>query len=163
MYERVLFVDPGLSGTGLAHFQKIRHSPRGKTLEPNITLSITPPRKGDWKVKCLAVMEEFASALTAIDPYYVVLEFQEIWGDAVSQAAAKKGDLQKLTYLTGAMGWEVHNRCPYFPISVKPTTWKGQLPKKAVDARIKKYLGKSYKNHISDAVGMGLWAQGKIK
>lgn len=88
----------------------------------------------------------------------------------------KKGDLQKLTYLVGAIGYVCATRgyesspktshssltYPEF-ITVSPAGWKGQLSKQIVIDRIRKKMNNvdelfKPKLDVWDAIGIGLWA-----
>ena len=56
-------------------------------------------------------------------------------------------------YIARSMGFEVIEL---------PVQWKGQMNKYMVDARIDRILGKKYPEHVSDAVGMGLFLKGLL-
>jgi len=90
----------------------------------------------------------------------VVCEFPEFQSGTARSMGWAKGDLQKLTFLVGYIAGR-NPSCQFVP--VKPSTWKGQLPKSIVTDRIITRLGKEWaqtsgvKTHAWDAVGIGLW------
>jgi len=146
-------VDPGIGGTGVAQFISSEEAP----IE---TVSIVSRRKG-WRAKVDGIVEAFMSMLDEDleSPTCVVFEFQELWsGSSTSMAAGSKGDLFKLTFLTGRLAQVAYDAGAEV-VLVKPGEWKGQLSKKAVDRRIDRALGLAFGNHVSDAVGMGLAMQ----
>lgn len=162
---RVLCVDPGIGGTGLAFFERVLKGSK-VAIAPAATHVIAPPRSYSyWEGKVEYIVAEFFSYLHLYKPKYVVIEFQELWSSSeVSMASATEGNLFKLTYLTGQLGLAVKQKTGNRAVLVKPTQWKGQLKKKAVGLRIKRTLGKgvSFPNHAEDAVGIGLSIQGKL-
>lgn len=157
--EYVLCIDPGIGGTGLAYFQK------GD--EPTYTETLKSQSK-TWTTVALNITYSLRGVIGGdcpdITPLYVVIEWPSLWsGSAKSYSAGIKGDLFKLTSLIGML---IHECGAYHYsdglILLPVADWKGQLSKKAVDARIKRVLGKKYPNHVSDAVGMGLFLKGLL-
>ena len=160
-WTKVLIVDPGVSGTGWAYWLDISRDGNRSANMPFLSDSKIPKKTGFDAVEILWAW--FDGVVDVLRPKIVVIEFPELWSSSgVSLSSAAKGDLFKLTYLIGGFGRIVSKRTNRAPVLVTPTEWKGQLPKKAVDARIKRSLGKKYKNHESDAVGMGLCLQGEL-
>lgn len=161
-WSRVLFVDPGLGGTGLAFWRSLKR-PASKPLAPDETLAIVPKPIGDWQDRANYIRVRFAEAVDRMQVKWTVIEFQALWsGSATSMASGGSGDLFKLTYLTGLLAGVLSQRDLPHPVLPTPQTWKGQLSKKAVDRRITRAIGRAYPNHVSDAVGMGLAAQGRL-
>lgn len=148
-------VDPGIGGTGIAEFVDVEV---GFPEAPCETTAIVSRRKG-WRAKVDGIVSEFKNALCGDVPDCIVFEFQELWsGSSTSMAAGSKGDLFKLTFLTGRLAQVAYDAgCEV--VLVKPGEWKGQLSKKAVDRRIDRAFGLAFGNHVSDAVGMGLAMQ----
>jgi hypothetical protein len=97
---------------------------------------------------------------------YCFIEWPGIFsGDATSQAAAAKGDLFKLAALFGCLSSRLDQLdCLAIPLPV--ARWKGQMPKDAVRRRIARAYGlkraERFPDHVEDAVGMGLAAQGLL-
>ena len=170
--QYVVGIDPGFGGTGLALF-------KNKTLQ-NV-LWIRDIRKKSF-------VERAHSLASDIDSW-VFKEINKIKGsnDFTERPAIvceipayqntpsrsmgwKKGDLQKLTYFVGAIGYACSTSCyndklhtyPEF-ITVSPAGWKGQLSKQIVIDRIKRKYSDVEKRFqpkldIWDAIGIGLWA-----
>jgi len=163
--ERVLFVDPGLGGTGWAYFPWIQANATKKTLAaPTITGVLTAPTNEKWDNRAWSYCAQFAGIINSCEPETVVLEYPELFsGDAKSQASAARGDLFKLTFLIGGLAQVAREATGKLPILVLPKEWKGQLPKPVVINRIKKQLGIDCQDHEGDAVAMGLAAQGRLE
>ncbi len=94
----------------------------------------------------------------------VIIEYPGVWaGSQVSAAANASGDLIKLGAVVGgiaalcvAMKAEV--------VFVNAGKWQGQLSKDAVKIRVRRALGiEERSSHINDAIGIGLWTQGRFK
>lgn len=95
----------------------------------------------------------------------VYCEFPEFFQDARGHAAMVNGSALKLTYNVGQIAMVAMDcNCKFQTFA--PTTWKGQLPKDAVEQRIRRYLGEDVckrlglRSHAWDAVGIGLFAKG---
>jgi len=170
VWQRVLCVDPGVGGTGLAFWPKLfRWKPKMYEREvvhpqpPEYTGVVKPPRAGTdqtWMSRATDSVLAFGSTIKLLDPCYVIIEFVELWdGSEKSQAAAKTGSSFKLACLIGMMIWEVRTQLNVSPVLVKPQEWKGQLKKPIVHKRIFRALGEKYPEHTADAVGIGLAIQ----
>jgi hypothetical protein len=169
----VLFVDPGLGGTGWAFFRMIR------TLFPKTAPPFKPEcsgvlkihkgeYEGSWLQHSSCVIAAFRGLLSAYKPQTVVLESPALWsGNAISHASAisgkdgEPGDLFKLAYLLGGLGTAVADLTGNQPVLVMPYEWKGQLPKEVILERLDSW-GIKAKDHEADAIGMGLAAQGRL-
>ena len=151
----VLFVDPGLEGTGLAYWLDFnRVGPRG--VPPFAHHAIHPSTGLEWPQKFGVVMRGFTMLLKSVEPDLVVIESQAVWTSSPkSVSSASSGNLLKLVMLTGAMAGECNHQHIAWSL-VDPNTWKGQLPKQALKSRVREALGYSYPEHVWDAVGMGL-------
>lgn len=169
----VLFVDPGLGGTGWAFFRMIR-TLFPKTVppfKPECSGVIKIPKSeyvGSWLTHSSSVVSAFRGMLSAYKPKTVVLESPALWsGNATSHASAisgrdgEPGDLFKLAYLLGGLGLVVVEVTGDQPILVMPYEWKGQLPKEVILERLDSW-GIKAKDHEADAIGMGLAAQGSL-
>ena len=89
----------------------------------------------------------------------------EFFNSVGGRAAVGSNHLQRLVFLVGAL----HNQfithgILFIPVPVRK--WKGQLPKLVVQHRITNLLGNrhclDFQKDIWDAVGIGLWAQGRL-
>lgn len=78
----------------------------------------------------------------------------------VSKLAAASGDLFGLAYMAGAYCQVAMGFCNAY--IVNPREWKGNMNKDITKSRIVRALGKSFGDHIDDAVGMSLSLRGKL-
>jgi len=158
----ILFVDPGLEGTGLARWYDFCNSLEDSLPLPFDTKAIVPRGALTWRQKFRYVMAEFSLYVAACPVDRVVIESQSVWaGSAKSIASVSKGNLLKLVMLTGAMMRVCDDNDKRVTL-VAPTTWKGQLSKAAVHKRIKLAMQMRFPEHVADAVGMALSAMGQL-
>jgi len=155
--QRVLFLDPGVGGTGWAYYRNVDGG------DYNLpTTGVVFPKGATWQAKVRTVMASMSGVLSLYRPILVVAEFPRVWQEATSHASATRGDLFKLAYLVGALD----RACEALDMGtvqlISPSDWKGQLPKDALKRRVEKLLGVSYQDHELDAVGMGLAAMGRL-
>jgi len=179
----VVGIDPAFGGTGLALFQE------------GILTSVELFRKKgkqpfEDRANWLAVNvrdwlrgEFFRSdrpSFKKVGPPLIMCEIPSYQATPSRSMGWKKGDLQKLTYLVGVIGYAcTHGFWARFrdqgdglvkttsqpdPCyrTVTPAGWKGQLSKEIVIHRIKKRLPNvvehfNPKLDIWDAIGIGLW------
>lgn len=168
--ESAMFVDPGMGGTGWAYFENFDTKPKFLMIPVSSgVISITRrPGPDTWITHIQSMAAHFVGTITAHQPRLVVLEQPELWsGDAKSHAATvsgskgEPGDLFKLTYLIGQLGYIVMEKLGVNPVIIHPHEWKGQLSKELVFERLAK-LGIKPKDHEADAIGMGIAAQGML-
>ncbi len=175
-------VDPGIEGTGLAYW--IRNSQFG--ISDTVTdrplyhghhiawagvidypHGLSGGGEWGWVSRASAVAESFEKELDICKPQAIWCEFQEFFADAKGYTATARGDIYKLCYLCGMFyqAARVRNIEMYF---VRPTTWKGQLPKTAIEKRVRRILGDdtcavlNAKTHAWDALGIGLFVKGDL-
>jgi hypothetical protein len=168
--QRVLFVDPGLLGTGWAFFPECwptissdRIQPEGYRPTAWGVISVQDPR-ADWVKRAHYIAKKFDDVLYEHNVRYVGMEFPGVWKHSLrSQVSSDSGDLHKLTYLIGLLGCKVYNYTQQEPVLFAPLEWKGQLPKDVVTRRVQKLCGTKFSNHVGDAVGMGYAAQGLLE
>ena len=164
----VVFIDPGLGGSGWAAWSTISncHGPI-----PEIPYGfgvIHGSRAADWKLQCLEIWRLFESLYNMHDWKTLVIEYPSLWeGSAVSHAAAsgEESNLSKMYFLIGGLTCIWHrNSVASLPILISPQAWKGQLPKSIVIDRIQKYFppGVQIPDHAGDALGMGFSLQGLL-
>lgn len=132
--------------------------------KPVTTRLLKAPSYGrnDWRVSCL--LQQFFDELCTLEfaeHCELYVEYPSYFSSAGGFAAAARGDLVSLAFLTGALFanadlFVAKNNRYIVPVH----EWKGQLPKTVVNDRIRKAIGEEYPNHIADAVGIGLWIRG---
>ena len=153
-------VDPGITASGFAIFP----GRLGKTREaipPFQHGVVKPDSAGGWESRSCSVVRKLMLELGVYIPRSIlIVEFPQLWGgSAKSYASASRGDLMKLAFMVGQLCWIFRNR----PLGiVTPGEWKGNMSKSVVNARIKRALGEVYPDHVSDAVGMGLFLQEQL-
>jgi len=166
--ENVCFIDPGLGGTGFAFFPHIvtaATSGKNSLVPPRITANYKGGAKESWEAQVCTITSACCGAWVAAGAQTVVIEFPRLFtGNSVSMASAKKGDLFKLTYLVGALGFAAKQITGNLAVLVEPQEWKGQLPKDVMAARMAKVWPDLHiiSSHAADACGMGLAAQGGL-
>lgn len=162
---RVICIDPGLDkngGTGCAFWPFLKHKTAISAATVPRKVILIQSKTKDWLERTGSIANQFQAFIKDMRADHVVIEGQELWGgSAKSHASASTGALFKLTILTGRL-IQIASDAGAITEILQPSKWKGQLSKEAVDERIKRELNKSYPNHISDAVGMGLHLQGKL-
>lgn len=149
-------IDPGSDGTGIAFFQH-NYLIKSESFDS---------KKAMWRDKC----DEICYKVDAFINYYhpktpqipVICEQPEFFETFKGLTAAKSDSLVKLTTLYGRFWQIAHNRsCIFGCLPAKK--WKGQLNKVQTANRIEKLIGKSFSTtHECDAVGIGLFLQGKF-
>jgi hypothetical protein len=171
----VFGIDPAFGGTGIALFQN-------KVLTNVLLLKQTGKKRFENRAHLLSlevaewIREQIVNpnnpSIEKIGPPLIMCEIPAYQGTPSRSMGWKKGDLQKLTYLVGSMGYACSSMIlrknpitiPYYA-TVTPAGWKGQLSKEIVIQRIKKRIPDvveqfdPYKD-IWDAIGIGLWAIG---
>lgn len=159
--QRALCLDPGLGGTGYAMFDCLRTKDEAPGMV--CTHGVLKTTERAWQAGAEDLSAQMIGLLEALTPDVVALEVPELWQTAVSQSSASSGDLFKLCYLCGCFGEIVRQFCRRSPILVRPSEWKGQLPKDVVIRRIKIiYPLLTATSHDADAIGIGLHLQGKL-
>lgn len=166
--DDVLFIDPGLNGTGWAFFPRVIV---GKIEAPKITGVLTSPRNlGSWVERVSDLVCRMRGITCSLKPSILVIEMPELWAASSKSFASavtknrEPGDLFKLSYLVGGLGEMARETTTVCPSLVHPCAWKGQLPKLVVMARVqKKYPDmRRIRDHECDAIAMGLSAQGGL-
>lgn len=164
----IFSVDPGLQGTGIAFF------PSSRVACPQWTSVIPRANKGDWiaraRTMTLEVKALLASEVCAGKNYgraVFVCEMMEMHQSARAQMMWKSGDFQHTLVFIGMMCHAVRKMVHEIKL-VKPSEWKGQLPKPVAERRIRKIIGEEVaaelgiRSHAWDAVGIGLWQMKKF-
>ena len=169
----VVGIDPAFGGTGLALFQEgiltsveLFRKTGKQPFEDRANLIASKVR--DW------LRGEFfrsdRPSFKKVGPPLIMCEIPSYQSTPSRSMGWKKGDLQKLTYLVGAIGYacatlELCDDPQMFPVyeTVTPAGWKGQLSKQIVINRIRKRIPNvdekfSPKLDVWDAIGIGMWA-----
>lgn len=149
MNENNISIDPGLNGTGYAIWDKkwnlldngvIIFSDRYE-LETRINLYSSAVRNLVLKNHCK----------------FLYIEYPAFFNTVKGSVTASGGGLVKLSVLIGAICGRSRILYEFVPV----VKWKGQLPKKVVENRIKGILPKvNAKSHDWDAIGIGLYKKG---
>ena len=171
----VIGIDPAFGGTGIALFQN-------KVLTNVLLLKQTGKKRFESRAHILSlevaewirqqVTEPNNPSIEDVGAPLIMCEIPAYQGTPSRSMGWKKGDLQKLTYLVGSIGYACSSTVlkndpmviPHYG-TVTPAGWKGQLSKEIVIQRIKKRMPNvveqfdPYKD-IWDAIGIGLWAVG---
>ena len=101
-------------------------------------------------------------AFDLYNPSLVLLEGVQIYSNSIkSQVAAFRGDTVALATLVGVYVSVAKDFCENVQI-VLPREWRGSMSDQVVLNRVKRATGVDYPEHISDAVGIGLSAFGKL-
>tara|TARA_R110000765_G_scaffold203789_2_gene308862 strand:- start:45 stop:608 length:564 start_codon:yes stop_codon:yes gene_type:complete len=175
----VFGIDPAFGGTGIALFQD-------KVLTNVLFLKRTGKKRFENRAHSLSldvaewirvqVTNPDNPSVEEVGPPLVMCEIPAYQSSPSRSMGWKKGDLQKLTYLVGSMGYACSSTIlssgdnpyiiPYYA-TVTPAGWKGQLSKEIVIQRIKKRIPNvveqfnPYKD-IWDAIGIGMWTIGNF-
>lgn len=161
----IIAVDPAFVTAGWAYW-----TPGGVVPRETGTVS-TVPKKGSEEEKAQFLFKNWKRKLEDIVRTYrpftpvLVIEWPEYYsGSPKGRASAGRGNLQKLFCGADAVlfaAFSVHwpaNKVVRVPV----TKWKGQMSKRQVDFRIEKRIGETYPDHVSDAVGLGLFWMGEF-
>ena len=153
--KSMITVDPGVN-TGWVYWLPNSYLPCGSGV-----LRCAPLIKN--KMEKLADMwHKFHFVLIKYRPSIVVIEGVQLWASSLeSVTSAKRGDSFFLSYIIGGYAHEAYKQSIEFVI-LTPNEWKGQQTKEAIDYKINATLSNKYRDHESDAVGMGLALRGKI-
>lgn len=168
----LLALDPGLQGTGLAYWTP-DDAYKDKGTPTHVAVMTIPSRhaKEDWWERVRILSDLIYGQLQRWEfkgiQSNVVMEMTEYQASAASRVMTwKTGDLQRLTYLVGALAEAAR---PRHVLPIVTSGWKGQLPKHLVQQRITKRLGLEtcerlgIKTHAWDAVGIGLWYLDRVR
>ena len=174
--DRVIAIDPGLTGTGWA----LWHAESDSLLPKEAHLPIAcgtcrAPKEGSLAQRSEALWVKLFEQLTdkksylpfgwRSDPTFVFIEIPQHFGSSARGIAAQSGGIYDLTFLVGYLAAKFVG-CSV--ITFTPNEWKGQLPKDVVERRVRRIIGDRFdglgvKSHAVDAVGLGLFAIGKLK
>lgn len=152
-------VDPGVTGTGVAVW-------KNHTLYASLTLH---SYKEEWEERAFEIADQFFKEIEPYKPGIVILEKPSFMAGVGGTMVARSGDLVKLCMLTGMLIHAARQTNCLVKL-VLPTQWKGQLPKDVTKKRVLDILGINHQtmnlkhsDHAFDAVGIGLWQQGRFQ
>lgn len=142
---RIIGIDPGLNGTGLAW-----NTPSGKPVVEHVI-----PKQRSIRDKA----REIIHVVPAICFDVLVIEVPQIY-----QGAKQKGDPNDLVRLALLAGNVEALISTYNVIEVLPCTWKGQLSKKVHHERIRERTGflRKVPHDALDALGILLYGEDVI-
>lgn len=159
--RQTLAIDPGLQGLGVAYWRSVDIAPDW--------VEVIGPTKGEWIDRAGRMARRVRELLRQEGHWKqttVVCELMEMHMSARAQMMWRAGDFQRTLVLIGMIAQAVS---PCHVVLVKPSEWKGQMPKSVTETRIRKQLGcgtcpqlKGMKSHGWDAIGIGLWARGRF-
>lgn len=166
MDNSALFIDPGLGGTGWAFYSQIsvifpeKHPLKAGVARPKSNAKTALP------IRAKEILSNLCASLETehdiLLPNQVFIEYPEFWSDSLlSTTAASKGDLIKLTFLSGYLA-QYFTRLGAEIVLLTPADWKGQMPKDVMKRRVRRATRRQYAEHAWDAVGMALSVQGVL-
>ena len=152
----ILAVDPGVGGTGWALFTD---NPWPEAVGCCVPISSRAP----WVDRQASVVQKLSLSVNVSATGTLVIECPELQMGERGWASARRGDLVKLSLITGAI---VHVFRSWDIKLVTPREWKGQLPKRITMQMVRDALPTRVVNelllercpdHVWDAVAIGLW------
>lgn len=108
-------------------------------------------------VECLETLNQFNGAFSGV----FIEGIQVYSSSAKSMKSAFKGDLIFLAELSGVFLAEASRFTPNAHILL-PREWRGNMKDEVVVRRIQRATGQTFREHESDAVGIGLSVLGKL-
>ena len=145
-------VDTGLN-TGLAWWDN----------EILIGYSLVETKGNNWDEQADSFVQKLDQIISICTPLKVFYESPSYFGSGHGKVAAQTGALVKLSVIVGMLRATITRRgIDVQKIEVRD--WKGQLTKEATKRRVEKRLEKQIEevDHIIDAIGIGLYVQGKF-
>ena len=162
----IMTVDPGLGGTGYAIWERTDFD---KCVPPVESGSLAPSdfpycKDKPWWVAAFAIATTLRNRCQRFAVAAVYLEQPAFMEGGKGLAAARDGDLVKLTSLYGIIAGHCCDSGSRLFVPVPISEWKGNMPKDVCHPRIFKKLpgwkpGTST-THEVDAVGIGLYVKG---
>lgn len=135
-------------------------------LPPGVVGVVIPTKNAQWKERVSECAWKLAGIVSNLKPTQIYLEYPAYFADR-GEGAAGSGALVKLAFAVGAIFQEVRRLGAVVDL-VPVAEWKGQLNKEVIKHRIQKRLGTDVcerlgiKTHAWDAVGIGLYKQGRL-
>lgn len=153
----VIGIDPGLSGTGWSVL-------KDRILVAN---GVVHHKEGSLEEKIQCIVRKLISELMENTPksechvYDTFIEYPAFHQSAGGEMVARRGDLIKLTCLTGWICGTLEEYATFKIHLVPVIKWKGTLPKSVTQSRVKKYLHRNMdiSHHAYDAIGIAMYGQ----
>ena len=158
-----LTVDPGLGGTGWAVWSRETFKACCPPLDSGAI--VLARRSRPWWWHCIEIAERVRCIMQQSSAAIVYVEQPQFMEAGKGLAAARDGDLVKLTSIFGAIMGVCNNQSRLFcPVPIPE--WKGNMPKDVFEPRIRsripKWKPKTGTTHEMDAVGIGLFVKGHL-
>ena len=161
----MISIDPGVGGTGYAVWEQSEVFTTANLL----TFGTLHFKTGqtEWLEKAQTITGLLEHLMAEHPLKMFVIEYPNFMQGSGGRMVAASGDLVKLSVLTGMLINVGSRQCRTIRL-VSPNEWKGQLPKSVTASRIKRTMGWTSKqtlkpsDHALDAIGIGLWAQGRF-
>ncbi len=147
-----LTIDPGISGTGYALWTDQWHFLHAGILEAPSNLS--------WEEKAGNIAQQLDTLAWRRKAWKIFIEYPQFMQSKGGLVTARSGALVKLSWFVGVLSGVLTDKEVEL---VTVREWKGQLPKNLVVKRINRIMpGNHLKSHMFDAVGIGLYKQGRL-
>lgn len=156
--DTYITVDPGINEAGWVSWYKDEVTGAG--------IIKTSCREWPWHMRALEVCQGLNAVVVSKSAYSVFCEMPTVMLSSGRGRAAAK-DVVHLAYMVGMLSVSVDTRIDWELVEVND--WKGNMDKKAVEARVRRILGEKVieefeiKKHMFDASGIGLKLQGRFK
>ena len=146
----ILAIDPGTLNCGYCFMTE------GMSL---VEYGLIKTKEITWLKNCENVWFRLQELYFERWPKHIIIEYPELHAGMMALAARESGAIFKLSFLCGGM-YSMFNETSSIEI-VKPSTWKGQLPKEVVRKRLYKIYpeikNKDLDHNIVDAIGIGYY------
>lgn len=138
-------IDPGISGTGYAIFNKRKLIDYG---------NIYPKKAKTFTARAASICHRTIGMARLHGCVAVWCEWpSNFMGSKKGIAAFNSNSIIKLAYLIG----RINERWGFINM-VQVQRWKGQLPKEVTRKRAERFFKRTgFKSHAADAVGIGQW------
>jgi len=151
----MLCIDPGIN-TGYACFPQDDAVP--------FCTNVIKPSHPNWdiaKIVHFTILRDVFSRNDHKIYKKVYIERPKYFSSHIGQTAADTDALFKLCFIYGGT-YAILSSLGYEIVEIPVISWKGQMTKLMVDRRIARAINKEYPNHVSDAVGIGLYVRGLL-
>jgi Holliday junction resolvasome RuvABC endonuclease subunit len=156
MITRTLTIDPGTRDLGWAMFEIDSRSKTATLLDSGV-ISINARREKDWINRCDLMTDHLVDLAQAQRAERCIIEMPQTFSGKRGRVARNTGSVAKLTGLVMSLRLAML----YEGVDVTLVTvrkWKGSLPKRVTQQRVRRYWSWSKSDHNeADAVGIGDW------
>lgn len=158
---KILCIDPGLYVLGWAVFEIDEAKHTGRYICSSVIKYKPSYPKKDWLDKVSYMVSRVVNLVESYAIDKVVVEQPEVFMGGKGQAASNSGAVMKLTALVFAIKYAViysrKKRKAKVCQLVSVRKWKGNVPKRITQKRVKKHWGVKVEGDEGDAVGLGDW------